>query len=502
MSAPGRYLRVRSRAIHRTILAIATAIGFAALAPQAATAQYLYLDANGDSLNTGGWEWPDPDTATVDLYIETDGTLGSDPGVCASGDGTLELWGYSVAIESYLAPFTLLSVENSDPGMAEAFPPDIHPYGMTFGYTGRSVLSPGRHRLLRLRLLLGVGCSLEIVPTSCHNLPGVTTSMTAYCPDTGGEYTLPLSGLGTTYCTDPPNLRPTVSAPDSIRGTELEPIHFTIDVTDPECGGGTYLFAFFALGVPTGAVVSPLSSWAYGEAASTFSWTPDLGQAGTYAVEFVVHDPDTWNWWIPADVETTTTITVAQAVPIAVKRAPTAHAGGPYSGQIGTSIEFNGAGSSDPNGHPLDYSWSLGDGSTAQGPTVEHSFERPGRYKVALTVTNEGGLSDTDITTASMSDTPPAGQPLLGPIAPNPITTGSVVAFTTTREGAVSLCLFDARGRLVARLFEAPGIGAGTHRVNASGPGTPAERLPSGIYFLRLRTQHDGEVTRRVTLIR
>ena len=500
MNAPRRNMRERSRGILATILVMATATGFAALVPQAATAQYLYLDANGDSLNTG-WEWPAPDTATVDLYIQTDATLSGGPAVCASGDGTLELWQYSVAIESYFAPITLLSVENSDPGMAQAFPPEVHPYGLTFGYTGRSVLSPGRHRLLRLRLL-GAGCSLEIVPTSCHNLPGVTTSMTAYCPDTGGEYTLPLEGLGTTYCTDPPNLRPTVSAPDSIRGTELEPINFTINITDPECGGGTYLFAFYAVGLPTGAAVSALSSWAYGDATSTFSWTPELGRAGTYAVQFVVHDPDTWNWWIDPDVKTTTTIKVAPAVPTSVTREPTAHAGGPYSGQAGTPIEFDGAASSDPEGHALVYSWSFGDGSTAQGPTAEHSFERPGRYRVALTVTNGGGLSDTDTTAASISDTPPAGRPLLGPIAPNPVTTGSVVAFTTTREGAVSLCLFDARGRLVARLFETPSIGAGTYRVNARGPGTPADRLPSGVYFLRLRTQYDGEVTRRLTLIR
>ena len=160
-------------------------------------------------------------------------------------------------------------------------------------------------------------------------LPGVTTSMEAYCPDAAGEYSLPLEGLGMAYCTDPPNLRPTVSAPDSIWGTELVPTHFTIDVTDPECGGGTYLFRYYANGVPTGAAVSALSPWAYGEATSTFSWTPEVGQAGTYNVAFVVYDPDTWNWWIPADVSTTTTITVAPATPTSVKREPTARAGGP-----------------------------------------------------------------------------------------------------------------------------------------------------------------------------
>jgi hypothetical protein len=38
-----------------------------------------------------------------------------------------------------------------------------------------------------------------------------------------------------------------------------------------------------------------------------------------------------------------------------------------------------------------DYAWSFGDGSTATGPSVIHSFAKSGYYKVKLTVTDRGG---------------------------------------------------------------------------------------------------------------
>lgn len=45
----------------------------------------------------------------------------------------------------------------------------------------------------------------------------------------------------------------------------------------------------------------------------------------------------------------------------------------------------------DPDNILIDLSWDFGDGTTAYGPVVPHSFDKPGEYNVRLTVTNESG---------------------------------------------------------------------------------------------------------------
>ncbi|HSQ60243.1 MAG TPA: PKD domain-containing protein [Acidobacteriota bacterium] len=493
---------MRSHAFRPLLLAVSVAALLATIRPLPADAQYLFLDADGDSLNNHGYEYSNADTATIDVYIVTDRNPDGSPAVCESGDGTLDLWGYTVSLATLLGPFTLVSVENPYPQLTASFPPDVHPYGMTLGYAGSWTLPPGIHRLLRLRLVfVGYGGNLVFVQESCHTLPGVGTTISTLCPGADADFTMPIEGIGMGYFTDVVNRRPTVSAPDTVAAREGEPISFTVEVTDPECGQGTYLFSYWVSGVPTGAVASGLAPFVYGETTSTFDWTPAIGQAGTYSVEFMVHDPDTWNWWIDPDVEDTTIIRVAPADPLSANGPPTASAGGPYAALQDVPIKFQGAGSSDPDGDVLAFAWWFGDSATAAGPTVEHAYSAAGVYGVVLTVTDGEGLADTDQTTATITAGPPVEPSLIGSIAPNPVTDRSVMEFTTTREGHASVRLFDVRGRLVARAFESPRLGAGTHRIPGIGAAGSGSTLPSGVYFLRLVTEHDGEETRRVTLL-
>jgi PKD repeat protein len=89
-----------------------------------------------------------------------------------------------------------------------------------------------------------------------------------------------------------------------------------------------------------------------------------------------------------------------------LNRRPTASAGGPYSGSSGVPISFDGTLSSDPDGDPLTYSWTFGDGAMGVGVTPSHTYVAPGTYTVCLTVTDSGhpGLSDTICTTVTISD--------------------------------------------------------------------------------------------------
>ena len=98
--------------------------------------------------------------------------------------------------------------------------------------------------------------------------------------------------------------------------------------------------------------------------------------------------------------------------------APHANANGPYNALYNEEIEFNGTGSIDPDGFIIHYGWSFGDGDTAVGKTVTHHYVHGGIYQVILTVIDNLGVSDTDVTNATIviPNRPPANPLIAGPV--------------------------------------------------------------------------------------
>jgi len=58
---------------------------------------------------------------------------------------------------------------------------------------------------------------------------------------------------------------------------------------------------------------------------------------------------------------------------------------------VGRSLHLDGSGSFGGVGGIAAYQWDFGDGATASGPDVEHTYTVPGRYHVVLTVTDQEG---------------------------------------------------------------------------------------------------------------
>ena len=58
---------------------------------------------------------------------------------------------------------------------------------------------------------------------------------------------------------------------------------------------------------------------------------------------------------------------------------------------IGDEVTFNAAGSYDTNGEITSYTWDLGDGTTASGVEVTHTYAEEGYVVVTLTVTDNEG---------------------------------------------------------------------------------------------------------------
>ena len=91
-----------------------------------------------------------------------------------------------------------------------------------------------------------------------------------------------------------------------------------------------------------------------------------------------------------------------------------------------------------------------------------------------------------------------AGAFELRPAAPNPFHVSTRVGFTLSRAGHAEVSVYDAAGRLVAKLFDGPAE-AGPHAVTWDGRTSDGRLAPSGVYSCTLRTD-SGRQTRNLVL--
>lgn len=79
---------------------------------------------------------------------------------------------------------------------------------------------------------------------------------------------------------------------------------------------------------------------------------------------------------------------------------PTAAAtASPLTGMHPLTVSFDGSGSSDSDGNSLSFIWSFGDGGSATGVQVSHSYSTAGTYNATLNVTDgRGGVGISTVT--------------------------------------------------------------------------------------------------------
>jgi PKD repeat protein len=65
----------------------------------------------------------------------------------------------------------------------------------------------------------------------------------------------------------------------------------------------------------------------------------------------------------------------------------------PTNGSAPLMVQFSSAGSSDPNGTIVTYSWSFGDGGNSTAANPSHTYTIPGTYTAMLTVTDNTNIS-------------------------------------------------------------------------------------------------------------
>jgi PKD repeat protein len=77
---------------------------------------------------------------------------------------------------------------------------------------------------------------------------------------------------------------------------------------------------------------------------------------------------------------------------------------GPLSGPAPLTVQFSSDGSYDPEGATLTYTWNFGDGGSSTEPNPSYTYNAAGTYQANLTVTDNGGASQSQALAISASE--------------------------------------------------------------------------------------------------
>jgi len=128
--------------------------------------------------------------------------------------------------------------------------------------------------------------------------------------------------------------------------------------------------------------------WDFGDGTtgSAISGFHTYTTAGTYEIELVVTDSS----GNAASLSRSILVTEPDnSIPVAGFSAT------PTSGAAPLVVVFNASASNDPDGTIDAYQWSFGDGATATGMTVTHTYNTEGAYVATLTVEDNEGAAAT-----------------------------------------------------------------------------------------------------------
>jgi len=165
----------------------------------------------------------------------------------------------------------------------------------------------------------------------------------------------------------------------------------------------------------TGAVTYTLSAGAGDQYWDGAAWSPSSGPADSNPASVVAAQigsfPGATVTWC-AHLDGSSGAPILDDVTMVWDDAPTADAGGPYSGDEGSAIPLTAAASTDPEGPLAAWAWDCDADGTYETPAASATsgactFLDEGTYTVGLQVTDAAGLSATATATVTVANVAP-----------------------------------------------------------------------------------------------
>jgi PKD repeat protein len=364
--------------------ALATAL-FLLLGSTPAVAQYIYLDTNGDGVNTLADTLSLSGVTNLDIWLVTNANRDGSPVTCSQDpEGTFDFFSYEIVLRAVGGTVHWGSMQNRLPfdyghGVINFAAGAADTTGDTEYHNGYGCYDPfgaGRHLLATLPVWVTSGSPSIVFEPFSPSRPVSLTSFGTYCPSPEWDWTFKL-------------------------GVEF---HDADGVGSPTAvaGGPYHGFAGEALTLSGAASADPHAAplsyqWDFGDGTHGQGVTVAHAYAvpGTYPVTLTVSNGAARG----SDATTATVVSRAAVVPVA-------DPGGPYRGAATEPVQFDGSASTDPNGDALSFRWDFGDGATEAYMAPQHRYASPGTYPVRLSV-SDGLYTGTAATTAEIADVPP-----------------------------------------------------------------------------------------------
>ncbi len=255
-----------------------------------ASSQYMYLDTNGDGVNTAADVVAPSGATAVDVWLDTNRNRDGSAATCASGDGPLSLAGYDLVLGAVDGTVTWGGLLNARPefgGIAAGWSTSTR---MQTGTFSGAPLLPGTYRLFTLTVTPASGTPSLTIPAPATPGDLASSSFISTCSGTDLDNTLK---LGTDWFdTDgaayggAANQAPRFDPAALVALRETERVELPLQATDQE--GEALTFALQS--GPSFATLLTTDPGS-GTATGTLTLTPGYADSGSYVAAVSVSDP-------------------------------------------------------------------------------------------------------------------------------------------------------------------------------------------------------------------